>query len=246
MIMTYAIASNKGCVRRQNQDNIAWNKHCLPITNNGFPRPIVIKDQFNNGILFGVFDGIGGGFRGDIAANLAAQSAARWEPGNTGIDLMSLCYDMNKTICEYSSNNSPSVCGTTAALLVFEAGMVYGCNVGDSRIYLYRNQRLTQLSEDHVFSAFKSKKPPLLQYLGLPESKMIIDPASFKRESKVGDIYLICSDGLTDMISDTDICQLFQSTDVIGKQSSLLFDKAIEAGGKDNLSFILIKLESVS
>ena len=146
----YTGTCHKGRVRKNNQDNIVSKRQCLPEGSDGLigfysGENILAEDE-----LFGVFDGIGGEQRGEAASYIAAKTAAEWNPSDHHGSLVSLCRDMNRRICEYSEANRLNTCGTTAALLLLEDSGATGCNIGDSRIYHYRNGKLLRLSEDHV------------------------------------------------------------------------------------------------
>ena len=131
--------------------------------------------------------------------------------------------------------------GTTAAMLLFDGKAVYLCNIGDSKIYLYSDGRVEQISVDHVGVPAFGLKPPLIQNLGIPDSEMIIEPYTAKGHYRSGDQYLICSDGLSDMVSNGEIEKTMQLSDPV-KETNCLMDLAMEHGGKDNITIIIIKI----
>ena len=88
-------------------------------------------------------------------------------------------------------------------------------------------------------------KPPLSQNLGIPPNELVIDPYLARGAYNDGDVYLICSDGLTDMVSTEEITQVLIS-EPIEEAITLLLDKALANGGKDNTTIILIKIERQS
>ena len=134
--------------------------------------------------------------------------------------------------------------GTTAALLVFGKTEIALCNIGDSKIFRFANDELEQISIDHYSVAAHGLKPPLSQNLGIPITEMIIDPHVAKGSYNDGDIYLLCSDGLTDMVTTDDMTQILINTrfeDTVNR----LIERALENGGKDNITIIMCKVERV-
>ena len=98
---------------------------------------------------------------------------------------------------------------------------------------------------DHVAVAAFGVKPPLSQNLGIPPNELVIDPYLARGSYNDGDTYLICSDGLTDMVSVEDITEVLNSNPIEDAISTLL-DKALADGGKDNTTIILCKIERQS
>lgn len=238
----YACVCHRGLVRKNNQDNLVWERQCLPMENDGLGGPVVCERPLDSGVLFGVFDGMGGEPRGDAAAYIAADTAARWQADGTAEDMAELCREANRKICEFADRNGLTACGTTATLLLLEGRRAAGCNLGDSKILLWRNGRLTQLSEDHVLPLFSGGKPPLLQYLGIPETEMAVEPAEIEELLQAGDVYVICSDGLTDMVSADRIAEVLRSPGGVKEKAEALLDEALAAGGRDNITLILIRI----
>ena len=240
MRVQYTCISNRGLVRRSNQDNLVWEKQYLPLVNDGLSEPVSSDIPLTGGLLFGVFDGIGGEPRGDAAAYIAAKTAAGTVPASAD-ELEELCRSINGKICDYARRNELSSCGTTAAFLLLDGKQAIGCNLGDSRIYLFRDHTLTQLSEDHVLPVYNNSKPPLLQCLGIPETEMTLEPSLFEKDLRRDDLYIICSDGLTDMLTDDRILDILQEESPVRAQAESLLAGALASGGRDNVSFILLK-----
>jgi S-DNA-T family DNA segregation ATPase FtsK/SpoIIIE len=147
--------------------------------------------------------------------------------------------------------------GTTVALLCVFHGKIHLYNIGDSRIYHFRRGKLEQLSEDHtpVFCAVKmglmtkeqARKHPhrskLTQHLGIAEKEMIVKPFRKTVKPKENDVFLLCSDGLTDMVDDAGIENMLRLQNNADGAVKALIDTALENGGRDNICIILIKLE---
>ena len=131
--------------------------------------------------------------------------------------------------------------GTTAAILKFAKDRIYLCNIGDSKIFRFSKGTLQQLSFDHVCPSESQEKPPLSQNLGIPESETVISPYIATADYQVGDLYLICSDGLTDMVTLSEIEDLFISEKEHAAEPLLRL--ALENGGRDNITLILLHVK---
>jgi protein phosphatase len=132
--------------------------------------------------------------------------------------------------------------GTTAAMLLFSKHNITLCNIGDSRIFRISENEMFQVSMDHVSIAPFGKKPFLSQNLGIPPEEVVIEPYFSSGDYFNGDKYLICSDGLTDMVSENEICQIICSNS-INDSTNLLLQKALENGGRDNVTIILLEVK---
>lgn len=239
----YAYACHQGKIRKINQDNIVCGGMFLPLPGEGAFQPVRGSGWVKGKTLLGVFDGMGGEQRGEMAAYIAAKAAAAWNTAGAGGTLTDLCLDINRQICAYASAHQLRTCGATAAMLLADGDTVEGCNVGDSRIYFYRDGSLLQLSEDHVLPLYQHGKPPLLQFLGIPEDEMSLEPSAFRRRMRPGDGYLICSDGLTDMLPEETISRLLPAQKSMEESADSLLNAALSAGGRDNISFILLQAQ---
>lgn len=239
----YFCNSHIGKCRTINQDNFIcdgayWNTEDDQLR---LPLRGTIDNSYHP--LFGVFDGMGGEEQGEVAALIAAKCASQLYIGNqSSVDLVEFCKQANQKICEYATKNNIVSMGTTAALLLFSEKDIFLCNIGDSKIFRYSSEELEQISFDHYAVTVHGLKPPLSQNLGIPAEEMIIDPYVAKGKYNGGDIYLICSDGLTDMVSNEIILEVFEKYEFELAANKLL-DLALENGGKDNITFILCKIE---
>ena len=242
IVLQYACVSHKGKVRSANQDNMVWAGQYLPAGSEGLAAPVFGKTRVSEPLLFGVFDGMGGEQRGEMASLIAAETAVGWPISADRDSLNDLCRAANRKICDYTAAEKLNTCGSTAAMIALDETGVVGCNLGDSRIYLARDGAIRQMSEDHTLPNYRDRKSPLLQFLGLPETETTLEPAFFTRPAQDGDRYLICSDGLTDMLDGQAICSVMLSGQTLQDQAARLLDGALSAGGTDNVSFILLHL----
>lgn len=196
-----------------------------------------------NAPLFGIYDGLAGEECGEIASFIAARNASRLSIGkNAAADLEKYCFRTNDRICRYTKKNGLSNMGTTAAMLVFKRNEFILCNIGDSKIFQLSRGTMRQLSCDHVVLSVYGTKPPLLQYLGIPNTELVIRPHIAKGKYNAEDIYLICSDGLTDTLKIDELKAVLEQTE-FEKAALTLLGRAIAKGGRDNISMIICKIE---
>lgn len=239
--LSYACVSHVGRRRRTNQDNLVCSGWWMGPEDQRDPVFRAGTLELEDPVLFGVFDGMGGGEQGEQAAFLAAGTAARASlelPPKTVLE--DICRQANQEICAFAAQHHLGECGTTAAMLLFAQGEVTLCNLGDSRIFWLDSQQIRQISQDHVMPAPFGHKPPLLQYLGIPLEEMRLCPYFTARPCCAGDWYLICSDGLTDMLSAEEIWRAAQGP--ADQAVRALLEQALDRGGLDNITMILLKI----
>ena len=238
----YSCISNIGKIRKVNQDNFICDGQYLS-ENNQPAFPLSGKLPTKRPVLFGIFDGMGGEECGEVASLIAAEEATKPLNGNDHvIALAEFCKIANQRICDYASENGVSSMGTTAAMLLFSKDEITLCNIGDSKIFICSNGELSQISVDHVAPAPFGRKPPLSQNLGIPPEEMIIEPFLSKGECVIGDRFLVCSDGVTDMLTNEEIFNIISEKPVEEAMTELV-DAALERGGKDNTTAILLEVK---
>ena len=156
--------------------------------------------------------------------------------------LLEACEKMNQAVCDYGTENRIDSMGTTAAMLAFGEDMIYGCNLGDSRIYRSNCEKFGQISEDHTLGRHFLGKAPLTQYLGMQEEDLKLAPSLTSYPVVEGDRYLICSDGITDMLSDGEIADIFTREIPVEETVQVLVERALKKGGRDNITVILCEV----
>ncbi len=239
----FSCVSHIGNCRSMNQDNVICNGKYMDNLNEN-AKFFLSGTTSNESAIFGVFDGMGGEECGEIASSIAAKNASRISVGKDAIaDISKYCLDANEEICKYAQNHSINSMGTTAAILVFTKCEIVLCNIGDSKIFRFSKNTIEQISYDHVVVSAYGVKPPLSQNLGIPPNELIIDPYMAKGQYVNGDIYLICSDGLTDMLAVDEIKDILAIMP-FNKVTEVLLSKALDKGGKDNITIIVCKIKS--
>ena len=253
--MMFQLSAACGCsvgkVRKNNEDNFSLNGRSLAANNSGLKVAVTAKYLLDTEKCFAVFDGMGGEEAGEIASFTAAQtlkkslSALQEYVQSPSAFLKQACEGMNLAVCQEMDKLPFGRMGTTAAMLYFTTDEVYSCNLGDSRIYRLRDQEFMQLSTDdseHQPDHLLHKKAPLTQFLGVYPDELRLVPHIAKGNLQRDDIYLICSDGLTDMLTNIEICTCLKQHASMKQGVEHLIGEALNKGGKDNVTVLLIKV----
>lgn len=225
--LSCAILSDIGLVRKNNEDMARALPHYR---------------------FYTLADGMGGHNAGEVAAyeavNFLCHSIeetylSRVEPWETDelFKLMHLHFENTNTWVHHLGRKYKRYqgMGTTLCALLFSNDYLIHAHVGDSRIYSFKKGILSQLTTDHALS-----KNTLTQAIGtslkvVPQIELVpIEP---------GDLYLMCSDGLTDMIDDALITQILERQGPISDKATLLIQAAKAAGGADNVTVVLTHVE---
>lgn len=250
-----AAASVVGNVRGNNEDNFSLDGFHLQQVhgNTALITEVMAGDTAH---LAGVYDGMGGYRGGETASWIMASAAARWldrlrttpDPGGT---LAELCLDANESVCAAADGSNM---GTTCALLCVTDDTYAVCNVGDSPVFLLRDGIFRQLSVDHNQKALiesitgrpaaPGQKFKLTQCIGIPKEEMQIQPHLCRGKPAAGDRFLLCSDGLTDMLDSNTISRILAEAATMEAAAAALVERALAAGGIDNITVIC--LEAIS
>ena len=259
-----SVSEDKGKVRNNNEDNFYLNGFHLNRENREYSN--TFSDIARNNInVYAVFDGMGGEELGEEASLIAAEVTKKIHykinqnsSSDVNGEIISSIDEANTLICNKIRENGKKRIGVTYASLVIKEDSAQIYNVGDSRVYLLRNNQLHRISIDDttvqrlinigMITEEKAKTHPdrhrLTQHLGIFNHEMIIEP-HISECIKVldGDKFLLCSDGLTDMVEDSDIEQILNSSSNSKDISQTLVSKALENGGKDNVTAMVVCIE---
>lgn len=250
--MSFQVYASCGCnvgkIRKKNEDNfIFWGKH-LKEHNPGLTAPLFMQDSLENGFCLAVFDGIGGENFGEKASYVAANKIQSIKNERSNNDIVLYLNEMTKRldeiVVEAQQNMHTDKMGTTMVCMYYFERKIYFCNIGDSRAYRLRNGKIIQLSYDHISKrpSESNKKGWLTQYLGYGSEGIEVEPFVCEEEIKRDDIYLLCSDGLSDMLTDLEICDIIKHSENPKKSVEKLIDSAMEHGGRDNITVIVCKV----
>jgi serine/threonine protein phosphatase PrpC len=205
--------------------------------------------------IFAVADGMGGAKGGEIASRLAASALGSAATGSGAERVVSLIQEANRRVYERSAEDATaSGMGTTITLALVEDGTVTFGHVGDSRAYLIRDHSIEQLTDDHslVAELVRSGKLSPEEAEIHPQRSVItralgtdpdVDVDTFSVEPRPGDLFLICSDGLTSMVEDDVIRDVVErKRDDLDAAARELVEKANRSGGEDNITVVFFEI----
>ena len=254
MWISASAVSHPGNCREKNEDNFCLNGRKLSGSSTLWP--FRFCGRTSAPILMGVFDGMGGMKAGEVASGIASDAACAAVPGLTGTTditaaLLDICSSANEQTCSRMLRIKQRI-GTTASMLCFRGGRYYLCNIGDSPIYLFRDDRLSPIFCEHTerenylrirgADAAPRKKYRLTQNIGIFPEEMGIEPFVSTGDLKYGDRFLIASDGLTDMVEEAEIAGVLRERTQPAKTVSRLLELALAYGGKDNVTIICVDI----
>jgi PPM family protein phosphatase len=208
--------------------------------------------------LFVVADGMGGAQAGEVASEMAVESFADGLPsGPPDEGLVALIEQANQRIHERSRTDQQRAgMGTTVTAAYVAEDLVYIAHVGDSRAYVLRDGDLIRLTHDHSLveelmrrgklTAEQAESHPqrsvITRALG-PEATVEVDVSQYP--AKAGDLFLLCSDGLTAMVHEPQLAPLMLQDKPLAELGHDLIGAANAAGGRDNITVVLFRLEEV-
>lgn len=208
-----------------------------------------------NQSLFAVADGMGGESDGEVASLVAVQSLRSCSLEEICDEAYNAVMEANEMICNEIMRKGGKRMGSTLTALYIDEDKAVVCNIGDSRAYLMREGVLTQISEDHTIvqqmvnmgaitkeeARTHKKRHVLSQNIGIFPDELVIEPTfSEEIELQDGDLFLLCSDGLTDMVTDDEINEILGKGSVY-EQGKKLVERALTNGGRDNVTVVLVK-----
>lgn len=251
-----ACGCHQGKRRSNNEDNFYFDGLYMNSDNHGLSNIESKTVSLNSDSFFAVFDGMGGADYGEVASYTAAKDTKRFLTIETNMNpcditpsLEHLCETVNDAVFDAGQSLGTSKMGSTLAGLYFHSGQVWVCNLGDSRCYMLRNGKMTQISEDHTDEEFMKqngitgRKPYLTQYLGIDSQEMMIVPYVKSYYLDKGDRFLICSDGVTDMVDEMQISGMLKwcsSPEVCVEE---LIRASLDGGGRDNITAIVLDVD---
>lgn len=209
--------------------------------------------------LFVVADGMGGAQAGEVASRIAVESFQPGLPesGEPELALAALARSANARIHELSSQHAEQAgMGTTLTAIFVGEEEVAIAHVGDSRAYCLRDGELLRLTDDHSLvdelirqgrltpeeALEHPQRSVITRALG-PEMSVEVDTRSFR--ARDGDVYLLCSDGLTTMLSEEQIAHVLLENPRLADAGRSLIAAANAAGGRDNITVVLVRLQEL-
>ncbi len=234
--------TDKGTFRTSNQDYF----YCQPCKTGVLPN------------LFIVADGMGGHLAGDYASKYTATRIAELIEQNVSeqpaLKLINDCIQkVNYELFDKARRDADYYkMGTTMVLCYLEDNIVHVANVGDSRLYIINSSEIRQITHDHSLveelvaqgsiekdsSTYYEKKNVITRAIG---AAGFVNVDYFEEELSDGDVVLLCSDGLTNMVSDEEIMSIINKYNDLEECTKELINRANYNGGMDNISVVVIK-----
>ena len=258
MQLDFSACSHIGKVRQNNEDNLYVPGRVIPY--DSADAVFTASGDTFTPCVFGVCDGMGGQEHGEYASYVAASGLAELEAAIK----TSPASDIDKLVQNYVSKANNAICskmreksvriGTTLALVVITSNEIRPYTIGDSRIYTLAGGNLRQISEDHTLTMKKvnmgilakeqAKLDPdrnkLTRYLGIFEDEMVMEAEPLSPLLIHSNLPIIlATDGLTDLVEDENIKKILQNAQT-KDAAELLTIAALDKGGKDNISCIVI------
>jgi protein phosphatase len=248
MLLKINLNSNVGCTRPNNEDIILLGSELF--RNKTHAEDLELNDNVRFAVI--VADGMGGYSGGDIASEYAVQFFCDFVqelPAGLGIEelsgeLKTWTTKAHQNILKQGIENPEyNSMGTTFVGLLFYEKLVLALNIGDSRVYRYRSEVLKQITKDNSIRELTGDKSlpsnQIYNSLGGGE-KVFIDIKDLTGQLHSDDVFMICSDGLSDMVSDDEIEKILSNK----ASADDLVSAACQAGGKDNVSVVVLSVNS--
>lgn len=253
-----SIATNVGNVRQVNEDNFYADKLGVREVENLCGYKVLSHSER---YVFAVFDGMGGEQFGDLASEIAAKTLDEYadsiiaaeSPEEMKDTVDRFASEANDRIVKMVDDMNGKLGGCTLAMVCTIGSQAYVFNIGDSRIYFYTNENgLRQVSEDQTLAMKKLKANiyteeearlsedahKITSFLGVDSRNIGMKALSYEPVDLSEGALLLCSDGLTDMVSDEDISG--SMSDIDEEIAPRLVDQALENGGLDNVTCMVI------
>ncbi len=244
-----------GLIRMTNQDNLyvnGWMRRDIG------DRALVSVEEENAEGIYAVCDGMGGEAWGEEASYLAVKGLSGMSPEAFSSQAKSYLWNVNDQICRLMTERGQVRIGTTfAAFSVFQ-DCGFFVNIGDSSGFLFEKGTLRKMTRDHtqvqqmmdmgLITKLEARVHPkrhiLTQHLGIRKEEMTVEPYVGEHFLvKPGMVVLLCSDGLTDMVSEEEISVCLGRSIPLAAKADLLYRQAMTAGGRDNITIVLVEAE---
>ncbi len=223
--------------------------------------------------LFIVADGMGGHASGEVASQLSVETLTEFFRATAEDEEITWPYKLdkgrryaenrvvtgiklsNRRIFESAARDSKlKGMGTTIVVTYFTEDQCYVGHVGDSRVYRFRDGKLIQLTEDHSLlnDYIKMRQLTPEEIEAFPHKNVIVRALGMKETVQVdimneppvtGDVYLLCSDGLSGMVTDPQMADILSTDRTLDEKCEQLIDSANKAGGTDNITVILVRFD---
>lgn len=249
-----ACISHLGKVRERNEDNLYYVGRILPLAHNQEMEMKKWSDTSEKLQTVAIFDGMGGENAGDLASYTSAsefrtrcKALMRDQKMPDKGQISQLLVDVSNAVFQEAKKGHYKLIGSTATIFFMRGEKGVLANLGDSPMYRVRDGQMELLSLAHTDAELLkqqgiSRKPALTQFLGIDAKEFLVEPYIREVSLKSGDQYLLCSDGLTDMMADEEIEQILNQKCGVSDKLDLLLHSVLERGAKDNTTMILCEV----
>lgn len=256
------VCSSVGVKRKVNQDNFYVNGFI-----NEEQKHYILKSYFSSKAeqILCICDGMGGEKYGEVASYIAVKKLISYKERYSNLinrfeeHIDAYVQSVNHAICTFIQENNGERSGSTMVLLCVspEKKEAVASNLGDSKAFLFRNSVLKRISEDHnqaqslvnmgLITEEEARthkdKSKLTQHLGIVQDEMVLEP--FITDHIIiekNDLFVLCSDGLTDMLSYDEIANILRADSSLKEKCKKLVEEANKKGGEDNTTVILAEI----
>lgn len=242
VVIEISAITHRGLVRKHNEDSVSIDGERL--SGRSDARLELLRDAPDH--LLMIADGMGGHARGDLASSLALEYIQRGRAPIDALEWQRLIKEANNQLYDFMLKKpETSGMGTTLVGVAIHAEGIICFNVGDSRAYLHRANQLRRLSHDDVPDATGAtrRSHQITQSLGGRLSRAQIFPHIWTGPAlRQGETILLCSDGLTDMVTEEKIEEHLRMKRTLSNCANSLLDDALEQGGLDNISVVIARV----
>lgn len=244
MRLKIAAQTDTGCIRTNNEDIALVQEELVCDA----PVQIIADTTTDSPVVIAVADGMGGHNGGEVASQIAVEKLIEWRMKlspdasyDNAADSFSEWVTLTDKFIRETGEQDASLkgMGTTIVGMTFTTMAAFAFNAGDSRLYRFRDGWLRQISKDHSVQNLNQDPgtPANLIYNSLGAGNGAFADSFNLGDSLINnDIYLLCSDGLTDMVTDDRIEEMLRS----GASVRQMVEEARNAGGRDNITVILV------
>ncbi|WP_455543025.1 PP2C family protein-serine/threonine phosphatase [Intestinibacter sp.] len=265
MFNIYAsVGCHIGKKRSNNEDNFYLNGQFKEDPNE--KKNLFLNTSSNDKIqIYAVCDGMGGESLGEMASYIAVKTLAKYQR-----EVFTFCNkttlqksieeyidDVNEQICEIAIKLDKKCVGTTLALIAIYEDYMYVYNLGDSKIYFISKDEIVQLSKDHTKAQMlydaglidkdelknSHSKNVLTQHLGVFKNDIKISPSKVLFRLNKGDKFMICSDGVTDLLNEDEIEKIIRDSSNTSDIAHKIVDNSLLKGGIDNITNVVISVD---
>lgn len=250
MNISYAGYTHRGNFKPNNEDNFYLNGMIKEESKN----TLFQSGECQDTAVFAVSDGIGGEAAGEKAAFLSMSYLKGTVLDGSMQMTVGYVNRMNEWLCSRQRHYKIAQMGSTLVLVKLYGNRMEFINLGDSRLYLVRENRIRRMSEDHTeyeylkqfnmlpknVTALEHSKHTLMQHLGVDSGEMLLEPQIGKMEMWANDRLLLCSDGISDMLDDLEILSILKYHISSEQACVALVEQAMKRGKTDNLTAVVI------